>query len=106
MLSSMTISTRESLGKRIRELRKANKLSQQKLALMTGVERSYLAKLEAGKRNPSIDCIEKIAGGLDITLSQLFQEVEDETACRHAQASELASKKTAHSYNSYSIEKL
>ncbi|MBQ9041686.1 MAG: helix-turn-helix transcriptional regulator [Eggerthellaceae bacterium] len=72
----MTAQTREALGNRIRELRKANGLSQQKLALMVNVERSYLAKLEQGKRNPSIDCLEKIAGGLDVTLSELFAGLE------------------------------
>lgn len=74
----MTAPTRKALGKRIRMLRKANKLSQQKFALMVGVERSYLSKLEAGKRNPSIDCIEKIANGLDVTLSELFLNIEAE----------------------------
>lgn len=75
-LIHMTAQTREALGNRIRELRKANRLSQQKLALMVDVERSYLAKLERGKRNPSIDCLEKIAGGLDVTLSELFAGIE------------------------------
>lgn len=74
----MSIETREALGARIRELRKANNLSQQKLALMVNVERSYLAKLERGKRNPSIDCIEKIAGGLGVSLSELFYEIGPE----------------------------
>ncbi len=80
MLVHMTAQTREALGNRIRELRKANGLSQQKLALMVNVERSYLAKLEQGKRNPSIDCLEKIAGGLDVTLSELFANLEAQEA--------------------------
>ena len=75
-LIHMTAQTREALGNRIRELRKANGLSQQTLALMVNVERSYLAKLERGKRNPSIDCLEKIAGGLGVTLSELFADIE------------------------------
>lgn len=68
----MSIATREALGARIRKLRKENNLSQQRLALMTNVERSYLAKLERGERNVSIDCLEKIAQGLDLTLSELL----------------------------------
>ena len=75
----MTAQTRAALGNKIKMLRKANNLSQQKLALMVSVERSYLAKLEHGKRNPSIDCIEKIAGGLGVTLSELFEGLENET---------------------------
>lgn len=76
MLIAMTIDTRKALGSRIRQLRKANNLSQQKLALMVNVERSYLAKLEQGIRNPTIDCLEKIAGGLDVTLSELLAGVD------------------------------
>ena len=72
----MTAKTREALGARIRSLRKAENLSQKKLALMVGVERSYLAKVEAGKRNPSIDIIEKIAHGLGVTLSELFAGID------------------------------
>ena len=49
----MSQNTRKAIGNRIRELRKSQKLSQQKLALMVNVERSYLAKIEGGKRNPS-----------------------------------------------------
>lgn len=58
------------MGKRIRELRKSQGLSQQKLALMVNVERSYLAKLEAGKRNATIDCIEKTALGFGLSLEE------------------------------------
>lgn len=75
---AMTTATRKALGHRIRILRKENHLTQQKLALMVNVERSYLAKLEAGTRNPSIDCLEKIAEGLGVTLSELLHDVERE----------------------------
>ena len=60
---------------RIKDLRAANKLSQQRLALMVGVERSYLAKLEKGERNPSIDVIEKIAKGFGLSLSEFFRGI-------------------------------
>ena len=75
----MTISTRIAIGKRIRELREQSSLSQEKFALMVDVERSYLAKVEAGKRNPSIDCYEKIASGFGLTLSELFAGIEDQS---------------------------
>ena len=42
-------------------------------ALMTGVGRSYLAKVEAGNRNATIDFMEKVALGLGVTLGQLFE---------------------------------
>lgn len=69
----MSQETRTFVGNRIRELRKSQKLSQQKLALMVNVERSYLAKIEGGKRNPSLECIEKISKGLGLSLEEFFK---------------------------------
>lgn len=71
----MTLATRQAVGARIRDLRKANGLTQERLALMVGVERSYLAKVEAGKKNASIDILEKIAIGFDLTLAELFDGI-------------------------------
>lgn len=64
------------LGKRIRELR-TNKtgLSQEKFALKIDMDRTYYASVEAGKRNISIVNIKKIADGLGVTLSELFEEL-------------------------------
>lgn len=71
----MTQATRQAIGQRIRHLRKAQGLSQEKLALMVGVERSYLAKVEAGTRNVSIDVLEKIAGGFGMSLAEFFSGI-------------------------------
>ena len=60
-------------GQRIRELRLKNGLSQEKFALQIGMDRSYLASVEAGERNISLMNIKKIADGIGITLSELFQ---------------------------------
>lgn len=62
----------EDLGKRIRELRQQTGLSQEKFALKIGMDRTYFASVEAGKRNIAIVNIKKIADGLDVTLSELF----------------------------------
>lgn len=42
---------------------------------MTGVGRSYLAKVEAGNRNATVDFMEKIALGLGTTLGRLFEDL-------------------------------
>lgn len=63
----------EDLGKRIRELRQQAALSQEKFALKIGMDRTYFASVEAGKRNISIVNIKKIADGLGVTLSELFE---------------------------------
>jgi len=51
------------------------KLSQEKFALKIGMDRTYLASVEAGKRNIAIENIKKIADGLGVTLSKLFEEM-------------------------------
>ena len=63
----------EDLGKRIRELRQQTGLSQEKFALKIGMDRTYFASVETGKRNIAILNIKKIADGLSITLSELFE---------------------------------
>lgn len=63
------------LGKRIRELRQQTGLSQEKFALKIGMDRTYFASVEAGKRNIAIVNIKKIADGLEVSLSELFKEI-------------------------------
>lgn len=63
------------LGQRIRELRMQTGLSQEKFALKIGMDRTYFASIEAGKRNVSIVNIQKIADGLGATLSELFEDL-------------------------------
>ena len=65
-------------GKRIKELRKQTGLSQEKFAFKIGLDRTYYASIESGKRNVSLKNIEKIASGFDISISQLFIGVGDE----------------------------
>ena len=61
------------LGERIRALRKATGLSQEKFALKIDMDRTYFASVEAGKRNIAICNIKKIADGLCVSLSELFE---------------------------------
>ena len=65
-----------AFGKRIRMLRKARGISQEKFALSIGMDRTYYASVEAGKRNISLCNIQKIAEGFGISLQKLFEGVE------------------------------
>ena len=65
----------KDLGNRIRELRKETGLSQEKFALKIEMDRTYFASVEAGRRNISIVNIKKIADGLGVTLSELFEGI-------------------------------
>ena len=62
----------EKIGTRIRELRKETGLSQEKFAAKIGMDRTYFASVELGKRNISIINLEKIANGLNVSLSEFF----------------------------------
>ncbi|HFR2764906.1 helix-turn-helix domain-containing protein [Streptococcus iniae] len=62
-------------GNRIKQLRQQTGLSQEKFAMKIGMDRTYYASVESGKRNISLQNIEKIAGGFGISISQLFEEL-------------------------------
>lgn len=64
------------LGVRIRELRNQIGISQEKFALSIDMDRTYFASVEAGKRNIAICNIKKIADGLNVTLSELFRDIQ------------------------------
>ena len=64
-----------ALGERIRSLRANTGLSQEKFALKIGMDRTYFASVESGKRNVSIRNLEKIADGLGVSLSVLFENL-------------------------------
>ena len=65
----------EKIGNRIRELRKETGLSHEKFAAKIGMDRTYFASVELGKRNISIVNLEKIADGLNVSLAELFRNV-------------------------------
>lgn len=60
------------LGRRIKELRKAKKMSQAGLAEATGLSDNYIALVEQGKRSPSLETIEKIASAIKVPYEELF----------------------------------
>lgn len=65
----------DKIGNRIRELRNRTGLSQEKFAQKIGMDRTNFASVELGKRNISIVNIEKIANGLDVSLSEFFKYI-------------------------------
>lgn len=64
------------VGLRIKELRTQKiGLSQEKFALKIGMDRTYFASVENGKRNVSIVNLEKIINGLEVTFSDFFRNI-------------------------------
>lgn len=60
-------------GQRIKEIRNIQGISQEKFALLIDMDRTYYASVESGKRNVSINNIEKIAKGFNMSLEELFK---------------------------------
>ena len=63
------------LGEKVKELRNSIGLSQEKFAHKCELDRTYIASIEAGKRNVSIINIEKIANALGVTVSELLKGI-------------------------------
>ena len=59
-------------GKRVAYLRHAKGISQEALALMCDINRTYMGEIERGEKSPSILVIAKIAKGLGITKMTLM----------------------------------
>lgn len=65
----------KAFGLKVQQLRKEAGMSQEKFALSIDMDRTYLASVEAGKRNISLCNIEKIAKGLNISVSELLSGI-------------------------------
>jgi len=61
------------VGSNIKEIRKMKKLTQEELAEKCGLQTSYLAGVERGDRNITIQTLEKITEGLEETPSSIFK---------------------------------
>ena len=64
---------RNSLGKRVKELRLHHGYSQEAFSHECDLDRTYIASIENGKRNVSIENIEKITSAFKISLSDFFR---------------------------------
>ena len=62
-------------GEKIRKIRIERGLSQEKLALLAGLHRTYIGAIERGERNVSFKNIEKIANTLKVNLEELFRNL-------------------------------
>jgi len=67
--------THQRLGEKIKSLRSDLRLTQEDLADLVGVDRSYMGFIERGEKNPTLKNIEKIANALKVSLSELFHDI-------------------------------
>jgi transcriptional regulator with XRE-family HTH domain len=64
----------KKIGERIKELRSRQGISQESLAHLANLDRTYVNSVENGKRNISIENIEKIAKALKISIKDFFDD--------------------------------
>ena len=69
------LNIQKAFGLKVQQLRKESGMSQERFALSIDMDRTYLASVEAGKRNISLCNIEKIAKGLNISVSELLSGI-------------------------------
>jgi transcriptional regulator with XRE-family HTH domain len=65
---------RRAFGLRVRELRKAQSLSQEALADRAGIHRTYMSDLERGGRNVGLDNIYAVAEALGVSPAAFFED--------------------------------
>ena len=63
-----------ALGKAIREERESRGISQERLALLADVDRSYVGRVERGDNNVAVLTLARLADALDLTLARLMQK--------------------------------
>lgn len=63
------------VGKRIKELRLEKGMSQEALALSAGMDRTYIAGIESGRRNPTLLSLEKLLSAMGISFGDFFKNM-------------------------------
>jgi len=66
------MNTKDLIGKRIQELRKARGLSQEKIAEKADISSTYLSRIECGRENPTLDMLIKLADALEVEIWEMF----------------------------------
>ncbi len=68
---------RSRFGVRLRQLRTARELSQESLAGLAGLHRTFVSMVERGKRNVTIATVEKLAKALECRMADLMPDAEN-----------------------------
>ena len=66
----------EKFGGVVKQIRKEHGISQEQLALLADIDRTYISDIEKGERNISLLTLKKIADALQVSMSYLITETE------------------------------
>jgi transcriptional regulator with XRE-family HTH domain len=70
-------SQRAAVGRAVRDLRAARGMSQEDLAFVTGMHRTYVGGVERGERNPSLVALARVASALGVRTWELLLRAEE-----------------------------
>ena len=65
---------KKKFGKNLKRLRIEKGLSQESLALLADLDRTYVPSIEKGERNVSIAVVEKLSKALHVQISEFFKD--------------------------------
>ena len=68
---------KELFSKKLINIRKSRGLSQEDLALLCGIDRTHIGRMERQERTPGLEVLDKIAKGLNMKLSELLDFEQD-----------------------------
>ncbi len=69
----------QRFGKHLRNVRTKRLISQEKLAGIAGLHRTYISSVERGERNVTIETVEKLAIALNVTMAELMPDLPAQT---------------------------
>ena len=75
-LKLCNMDVRKQFGKRIKELRQSKELSQEALAHLAELDRTYIPSIEKGERNVSIEVLHKLSIAFGISISELLKGIK------------------------------
>lgn len=66
----------EAFGKVLKDVRLEKSMSQEELAYLSGLDRTFISMLERGKRQPSLTTLFVLSSALEIQPNQLINQIE------------------------------
>lgn len=70
----MASSVNGRFGDNLRRIRFAKNISQEQLAELADLHRTYVSSVERGERNVTLQTVEKLANALDVSMSKLMPD--------------------------------
>ena len=71
----------QQLGNRIRTIRTTLGISQEELAIKSGISAAHLGQIERAEKSPTVETLDKVANALDVSIYDLFlfdEKIEDD----------------------------